>query len=194
MLGKLIITGKDRRTALARARRALDEIRIEGVPTVLPLDRNILAHHDFAETFAVHTGWIEEHLEELVDFADDDEGADSTFVEVPVGRDRHRIHLPGLAVLGDRAAEIKSRAVRSGAGIDQGDVAVIPMQGTVVKVAVSEGDRVEKGDLIAAVEAMKMENAVLAHRAGVIVGLAVAVGDVCCQGEQICRIEADSAE
>ncbi|MFF3573760.1 acetyl/propionyl/methylcrotonyl-CoA carboxylase subunit alpha [Nocardia jiangxiensis] len=194
MLGKLIITGKDRRTALARARRALDEIRIEGVPTVLPLDRNILAHHDFADTFAVHTGWIEEHLDELVDLAGDDEAADSTLVEVPVGRDRHRIHLPGLAVLGDRAAEIKSRAVRSGAGIDQGDVAVIPMQGTVVRVAVSEGDRVEKGDLIAAVEAMKMENAVLAHRAGVIVGLAVAVGDVCSQGEQICRIEADSAE
>ncbi|MGF6884470.1 acetyl-CoA/propionyl-CoA carboxylase biotin carboxyl carrier protein [Nocardia sp. GAS34] len=194
MLGKLIITGRDRRTTLARARLALDEIRIEGVPTVLPLDRNILAHHDFADTFAVHTGWIEEHLEELVDVAGDDEGVDSTFVEVPIGRDRHRIHLPGLAALGDRAAEIKSRAVRSGAGIGQGDVAVIPMQGTVVKVAVSEGDRVEKGDLIAAVEAMKMENAVLAHRAGVIVGLAVAVGDVCSQGEQICRIEADSAE
>lgn len=193
MLGKLIITGKDRATALARTRRALDELRIAGVSTVLSLDRAILAHPDFVGTaagFDVYTGWIEEHLDELLGIADgDDDGADGDIVEVTIGRQVHKVALPGLAQLpGERADEIR-RSVREHEVLaSDSDEVRTPMQGTVVKLVAAEGDRVQEGDLIGAVEAMKMENYVTAHRAGVIAQVEVAVGDVCAQGSLICRI------
>ncbi|WP_106347488.1 acetyl/propionyl/methylcrotonyl-CoA carboxylase subunit alpha [Antricoccus suffuscus] len=194
MLGKLIVTGKDRATALARARRALEELHVEGVPTVLTLDRAILAHPDFTApngTFGVHTGWIESNLDQLL--GEDRSGDDSSnIVEVAIGRNVHRIELPGLATLGERADSIRSSVNRKIATVELSDAVVTPMQGTVVKVMVAEGDRVVQGDIVAALEAMKMENPVLAHRSGTVRNLKVVVGDVCGQGEQICVIESDS--
>ncbi|MBM7369537.1 DUF2118 domain-containing protein [Gordonia hydrophobica] len=194
MLGKLIVTGKDRPTALARARRALAELAVEGVPTVLPLDVAILAHGDLTAAsgeFKVHTSWIGLNLDSLLD-SDRDSSvstADRNVVEVRVGRDVHRITMPGLEDMVERAEVIRASARESAAVEATGDSVMTPMQGTIVKVRVSEGDRVEKGDLIAAVEAVKMENAVVAHQSGIVAGLGVSVGDVCAQGELICRIE-----
>ncbi|GAA0977359.1 2-oxoglutarate carboxylase small subunit [Nocardioides aquaticus] len=196
MLGKLIVSGKDRPTVLARTRRALDEQRIVGVATVLPLDRAILGHPDFVaggDGFAVHTGWIEEHLDELLDLGEADDGTDAEApdaVDVLIGRQVHRIALPGLAALGERGESIRQSVREQVSPTESGEDVRTPMQGTVVRVAVSDGDRVEKGDLVGAVEAMKMENAIKAHRSGIVTGVSVAVGDVCAQGSLVCRIEA----
>ena len=199
MLGKLIVSGKDRATALARARRVLDEQRIKGVPTVLGLDRAILAHPDFTggpDGFAVHTGWIEEHLEELLGRGpegSEDAAASAApdAVDVLIGRQVHRVALPGLAALGERGEAIRRSVREQVSAAEASDEVRTPMQGTVVKVAVSDGDRVEKGDLVGAVEAMKMENAIVAHRSGTVTDVSVVVGEVCAQGSLVCRIHED---
>ncbi|VXB87890.1 acetyl/propionyl/methylcrotonyl-CoA carboxylase subunit alpha [Nocardioides sp. AX2bis] len=199
MLGKLVVSGKDRATVLARTRRALDELRIVGVATVLPLDRAILAHPDFTgggDGFSVHTGWIEEHLDELLDGG---AGGGSFDVETPdavdvlIGRQVHRVALPGLATLGERAEPIRQSVREQVSPAEAGDDVRTPMQGTVVRVAVNDGDQVEEGDLIGAVEAMKMENAIRAHRSGTVSEVSVVVGDVCAQGSLVCRIEANES-
>jgi acetyl-CoA/propionyl-CoA carboxylase, biotin carboxylase, biotin carboxyl carrier protein len=198
MLAKLIVVGADRAQALARSRRALAEFAIGGLPTVLPFHRAVLDDPAFAATdgehFAVHTRWIEtEFSAPLEPF-----GAVATVpapeprhtVVVEVGRRRLEISLPDdLGLRGSGAARAKPRRHRGGQlTAVSGDAVVAPMQGTVVRVAVSNGDRVEPGDLIAVLEAMKMENPVTAHQAGTITALTTQPGTSVTSGTPLCHI------
>jgi acetyl-CoA/propionyl-CoA carboxylase biotin carboxyl carrier protein len=183
LLAKLIVTGSSRRDALERARRALDEFEVAGLPTVLPFHRDVVRNPAFApegdEPFSVFTRWIEteydNHLEpwsgELTDATDP---VDRTCVVVEVGGRRIEVSLPKRLV-GDSpnsgAANGPAPRRRSaGHSVDTatGDAVKAPMQATVVKIAVAEGDKVVKGDLVLVLEAMKMEQPIVAHKDGVI--------------------------
>ena len=200
LLAKLIVTGRDRDHALARARRALAELQIEGVPTVVPFHRQVVDHPDFigdGKTFAVHTRWIDDEFlpaaGESGAAADDD--VLPTAVTIQFGGRSHTVSMPGLALLeGTSAAYVLAgiRELASNAGGARrngaGGLVVSPMQGTITRVAVEEGQTVAAGDLIAVVEAMKMENAVHAHTAGVVTELAVKPGDTVAQDAALCVI------
>jgi acetyl-CoA/propionyl-CoA carboxylase biotin carboxyl carrier protein len=195
LLAKLIVTGRDRNHALARARRALAELRIEGLPTVVPFHRSVVEHPDFVgdgRGFAVHTRWIEENYVTASGTIPD---PPTDTVAVRVGTRELSVRLPGLALLRGTAATsvaagIADRSVRGHGQPAQSDVVRAPMQGMVVGLSVEEGQRVTAGDLIAVVEAMKMENAVRAHIDGVVRELAVKVGDTVVQDMPMCRIGA----
>jgi acetyl-CoA/propionyl-CoA carboxylase biotin carboxyl carrier protein len=207
MVGKLIVTGEDREQALQRSRRALDEIVVEGMPTVIPFHRLVVTDPAFtapegASSFTVHTRWIETEWENTVepyvaegsgDEDDDEAGARQTVV-VEVGGKRLEVSLPaGLSLGGGAAprasaAEKKKRKRAGGGAKVSGDAVTSPMQGTVVKVAVSEGDTVSAGDLVLVVEAMKMENPVTAHKDGTVTGLTLEAGASVNQGAVICEI------
>jgi acetyl-CoA/propionyl-CoA carboxylase biotin carboxyl carrier protein len=207
MVGKLIVTGEDRQQALERSRRALAEIVVEGMPTVIPFHRLVVTDPAFtapegASSFTVHTRWIETEWDNTVepyvaegagDEEDDEAGARQTVV-VEVGGKRLEVSLPaGLALGGGAApaasaAKKKSRKRAGGGAKVSGDAVTSPMQGTVVKVAVSEGDTVSSGDLVLVVEAMKMENPVTAHKDGTVTGLTLEAGASVNQGAVICEI------
>jgi acetyl-CoA/propionyl-CoA carboxylase biotin carboxyl carrier protein len=197
LLAKLIVTGPDRATALARSRRALDELSIEGLATVIPFHRAVVRDPAFVspDGLTVHTRWIE------TDFVNDlppysaaaDQLGESNSVVINVGRRTIRVELPGLSTLGARADPIRraaqSKAARTaGVGSNEPGVVTAPMQGTIVRLAVHEGQSVEVGDLIAVVEAMKMENSILATEGGLVADLQVAVGDTPSQDALLCRI------
>jgi acetyl-CoA/propionyl-CoA carboxylase biotin carboxyl carrier protein len=200
LLAKLIVTGRDRNHALARARRALAELRIEGLPTVVPFHRSVVEHPDFVgdgRGFAVHTRWIEENyitgdgVTVTPPGTVPDPPPDT--VAVRVGTRELSVRLPGLALLQGTAATsvaagIAARSPRGHGQPARSDVVRAPMQGMVVGLSVEEGQRVTAGDLIAVVEAMKMENAVRAHIDGVVRELAVKVGDTVVQDMPMCRI------
>ena len=185
LLAKLIVTGTDRRQALARARRALADFRVDGLPTVLPFHRAVVEDPAFTaqDGFGVHTRWIE------TEYAAP-ESAPGNTVTIQVGGRAHVVTLPGLsAVSAETAAGIRAGAQQTGGAAAQGDDVVAPMQGTVVKIVVADGDAVRRGDLVAVVEAMKMENPITAHQNGTVAGLAVATGASVGQGSVLCRIE-----
>ncbi len=208
MVGKLIVTGEDREQALERSRRALSEIVVEGLPTVIPFHRLVVTDPAFtapegASSFTVHTRWIETEWDNTVEpwvasgesDDEDDEAAARQTVVVEVGGKRLEVSLPGGLSLGGGAAprasvsEKKKSRKRSGGGAKvSGDAVTSPMQGTVVKVAVSEGDTVSSGDLVLVVEAMKMENPVTAHKDGTVTGLSVEPGASVNQGAVICEV------
>ena len=198
LLAKLIVTGRDRDHALTRARRALAELRIEGLPTVVPFHRQVLEHPDFVgngSTFSVHTRWIDEEFlpSATAPAPAADDGDMPEVAPVRLGRRTLPVQLPGLALLQGRAAEsvrqgIRSRPEDGGATQARPDLVVAPMQGTVVAVAVEEGQEVAAGDLIAVVEAMKMENAVHAAMAGVVHDVSVKLRESVSQDAVICRI------
>ncbi|MFB9744551.1 acetyl/propionyl/methylcrotonyl-CoA carboxylase subunit alpha [Pseudonocardia sulfidoxydans] len=192
LLAKVIVSGATRSEALARARRVLAETRVDGVPTVLDVHRDLLADPAFtsSENFSVHTRWIEEEYLPRRGPAE----ADPTVGVLRLGRRTLRVSLPGMAELTGAAAD----AVRAGllAGADRGagaaaspDALVSPMQGTVVQLAVEKGAQVAAGDVVAVVEAMKMENAVRATASGIVVELPVAIGDSVAQDALLCRLE-----
>ena len=202
MLAKIIITGSTREEAIARARRALDETSIEGMPTVLPFHRAVLDHPDFAEDFRVYTTWIEsEFLEGFTRPADspspgpthaEEEPESLERVVVEVGGKRLEVVLPvALGLGGSRPKQRKPR--RSGNRLSPSaggsNALAIPMQGTIVKVAVTDGDVVEEGDLIVVLEAMKMEQPLVAHRPGKIHGLTAQPGQTVSAGGVICQID-----
>ena len=197
LLAKLIVTGADRRQALERARRALDEFEVEGLATVLPFHRLVVREPAFAEEFAVHTGWIEAELGDRVapqpEVTTPQEAAERERVVVEVGRRRLEVTLPaGLGVVPDPAARRPTRRPRSQPGGTEPageDALVAPMEGTIVKVAVSDGQQVEAGDLVVVLEAMKMEQPLTAHRAGTVAGLEAETGAKVQSGAVICRIE-----
>ncbi|WP_062994074.1 acetyl/propionyl/methylcrotonyl-CoA carboxylase subunit alpha [Nocardia mikamii] len=211
MLAKLIVTGENRTQALERAARALAEYEIEGLATVLPFDRHIVTNPAFVgdgTKFDVYTKWIENEWENTIEpytggqpIEDEDEGARQTVV-VEVGGRRLEVSLPGHLTVGAGAAGAGGNGAgvirkkpkprkRGGAGASaaSGDAVTAPMQGTVVKVAVEEGQSVEAGDLIAVLEAMKMENPVNAHKSGVVTGLAVEAGAAITQGTVLAEIK-----
>jgi acetyl-CoA/propionyl-CoA carboxylase biotin carboxyl carrier protein len=196
LLAKLIVTGADRDEALARSRRALAEMRVEGMATVLPFHRAVVEDPAFtaaAGSFAVHTRWIETEFRNAIPpfsgAADAPEAqAPRRVVVAEVNGRRVEVSLPGDLVHsagspGSAGAGPTRRLPRKvAAAAIGGDAVTAPMQGTVVKVAVADGDTVAAGDLITVVEAMKMENPVMAHKDGVVSDLAVAVGDAVTSG------------
>jgi acetyl-CoA/propionyl-CoA carboxylase, biotin carboxylase, biotin carboxyl carrier protein len=208
MIAKLIVTGATRAQAAQRARRALDELVIEGMPTVAPFHRAVMADPAFVPAegpFSVHTRWIETEFRNGIepwsptDAAEADEDGEQQRVTVEVAGKRLEVVLPAGLGLGNgqrsNGKAKKKRAARSGgsaAGVS-GDDLTSPMQGTIVKVAVGDGATVAAGDLIVVLEAMKMEQPINAHKAGTISGLSAEVGAAVTSGAVICTI-ADPAE
>lgn len=182
LLAKLIVTGATRRDALERARRALDEFEVAGLPTVLPFHRDIVSHPAFApegdEPFSVYTRWIETEYENTLEpwsgeQAETKGPAARASVVVEVDGRRVEVSLPKrLAGVPSGAASAgpapRRRAVHHAVDTATGDAVTAPMQATVVKVAVAEGDTVVKGDLVLVLEAMKMEQPIVAHKDGVV--------------------------
>ena len=206
MIAKLIVTGATRRQAAERARRALGELVIEGMPTVAPFHRAVMADPAFVpaddETpFSVHTRWIEtEFKNTIVPFkavaAEEEDEDELQRITVEVGGKRLEVTLPGsLAVSAGKpaAASAKPKRKRFGAktagGAAGGDELTSPMQGTIVKVGVKEGQKVSEGDLVVVLEAMKMEQPLTAHKSGVIKKLHAAPGGTVTAGETIAVIE-----
>jgi acetyl-CoA/propionyl-CoA/long-chain acyl-CoA carboxylase, biotin carboxylase, biotin carboxyl carrier protein len=205
MLAKLIITGATRQEALQRARRALDELVVEGMPTVLPFHRAVVRDEAFtSEPFTVHTRWIETEWDNQVPPydaapAERDEAVPRQTVVVEVGGRRLEVSLPaGLAAGGGAAQGAAAAPRRRGSGhgssAASGDDLTSPMQGTIVKVAVEDGASVEAGDLVVVLEAMKMEQPITAHKAGTVSGLSAEVGAGVTSGAVICTIADAAAE
>ncbi|KAA1433023.1 acetyl/propionyl/methylcrotonyl-CoA carboxylase subunit alpha [Mycolicibacter arupensis] len=208
MLAKLIVTGATRTEALERARRALDEFHVEGLATVIPFDRVVVRDPAFVgdeNGFTVHTRWIETEFENNIEpFTggeplDEDDAAPRQKVVVEVGGRRLEVSLPGDLALGGGGGGGAAGAIRKkpkarkrgahGGAAASGDAVTAPMQGTVVKVAVEEGQEVAAGDLVVVLEAMKMENPVTAHKDGVITGLSAEAGSAITQGTVLCEIK-----
>jgi acetyl-CoA/propionyl-CoA carboxylase biotin carboxyl carrier protein len=202
LLAKVIVYGETRTEALERARRALDETVVEGMATALPFHRAVIRDPAFtSEPFTVHTRWIEtEFVNEIPPFAGgaapDAENEERTTIVVEVDGKRLEVSLPaGFAggAGGPGGPQGTATATRRGGGkkaaaTASGDALTAPMQGTIVKIAVAEGDTVAEGDLVVVLEAMKMEQPLSAHKGGVITGLTAAVGDVLPSGTVICEI------
>jgi acetyl-CoA/propionyl-CoA carboxylase biotin carboxyl carrier protein len=191
LLAKVVVTGTDRANAIERSRRVLDELAIEGITTVLPFHRLVVRDPAFAGgagDFAVHTRWIETDFANSLGAIEDAGGADDVLV-VEVGGRRLRVRVPALSSLGAAAEAIRAAAGPAAAGPGPlGDAVTAPMQGTIITVLVIEGQVVEAGDPIAVLEAMKMENTVVAHKAGIVTGLAVAAGDGVRRAERLCEL------
>ncbi|XVX19362.1 acetyl/propionyl/methylcrotonyl-CoA carboxylase subunit alpha [Actinomycetota bacterium] len=210
MIAKLIVTGRDRKEALARSRRALAELQIEGMPTVAPFHRVVIEDPAFApegdEPFTVHTRWIETEFDNQIEpfggAADaPEEQGERQRVVVEVGGKRLEVVLPaGLALGGGGggAGAKKKAPKRSGGGKAgggaSGDSLAAPMQGTIVKIAVEEGQEVAEGELVVVLEAMKMEQPINAHKAGVITGLSAEVGATVANGAVLCEIKSAAEE
>jgi acetyl-CoA/propionyl-CoA carboxylase biotin carboxyl carrier protein len=210
MIAKLIVTGATRTQAAQRARRALAELVVAGIPTVVPFHRAVLDHEDFIpadplQPFAVHTLWIETEfagsLPGLAVEPRDDRTSETEpepvameRVVVEVGGKRLEVVIPAGLSLGSgrgRPAAGMRRPVRrvtARTSTTNGNGLTSPMQGTIVKVAANDGAHVAEGDLIVVLEAMKMEQPLLAHRAGTVTGLAVGVGETISAGTTICEI------
>ena len=206
MIAKLIVTGATRAQALERSRRALAELEVQGIATVVPFHRAVVTEPDFApadpaEAFAVHTRWIEtEFAERLSSLGAPAPAADEVVeqhverVTVEVGGKRLEVVIPaGLAVGGRRPGAAPRRAPsrrsqRSSSAAANGNTLASPMQGTIVKVAVQEGATVAEGDLVVVLEAMKMEQPLVAHRSGVVRSLVTTVGASVTAGAVICEI------
>ena len=204
MLAKLVVVGETREEALQRSRRALSEYVIEGMPTVVPFHRHIVENPAFVGDdthFDVYTKWIEEEWENpippYVDPADAEEAEEATpnqKIVVEIDGRRVEIALPGdLALAGGGAGGAKKKAKkrRSGgskAGVS-GDAVAAPMQGTVIKVNVEEGQEVAEGEVVVVLEAMKMENPVKAHKSGVVTDLAVSAGEGVTKGSVMMELK-----
>ncbi|MEN3535427.1 biotin carboxylase N-terminal domain-containing protein [Microbispora sp. ZYX-F-249] len=205
LVAKLIVTGATRKQALERARRALAEYEIGGMPTVLPFHRAVVDDPAFTgEPFTVHTRWIETEFANTIAPYEGEVGAaepaERERITVEVGGKRLEVVLPaGLGSsnpgsTGGSGASRKAAPRRSGASgakkaAASGDSLVSPMQGTIVKVVVADGDTVESGDTIVVLEAMKMEQPLTAHKGGTVTGLAAAVGQTVTAGAVLCEIK-----
>ena len=197
MLAKLIVTGSDRAQALERSRRALAEFRVEGTATVLPFHRLVVEDPAFTTDFTVHTRWIETEWDNTVEpfegGAETEDEPERRSVVVEVGGRRLEVTLPadfgGVAAPAAEKAAPRRRGGGFGSAAASGDAVKAPMQGTIVKVAVSDGDTVSAGDLVVVLEAMKMENPVTAHKAGTVTGLSASAGSSVSQGTVLCEIK-----
>ncbi|EET78384.1 acetyl/propionyl/methylcrotonyl-CoA carboxylase subunit alpha [Corynebacterium tuberculostearicum] len=198
MLAKLIVWGPDRETALRRSARALSEYTVEGLPTVIPFDQAVVADPAFAAedgNFRVYTKWIEEEWDNQLpahDESTDAEAADAEPSQVhTVEIDGRRIEVALPASFGANGTPHKKKK-RKGSGAKaavSGDAVTSPMQGTVIKVNVEEGQEVAEGEVLLVLEAMKMENPVKAHKAGTVTGLAVEAGASTTKGSVLLEIK-----
>ena len=198
LVGKLIVWGKDRDTAIARTIRALEEMVVEGVATTIPADLAILRHPDF-QAFTHSTKWVEEKLDlsglEAPKPPAPAEGDDAPLVQrnttVEVNGKRFDVKMwvpdvPMVAAGPAKAAKKPARAAHGGdaAGSGSGNVEV-PMQGTIVKVLVEVGQEVEAGQAVVVLEAMKMENQITAEKAGTVKEIKVKAGDTVGAGDVV---------
>ena len=201
LLAKLIVTGATREQALQRAARALDELEVDGMATLIPFHRKVVRDPAFtADPFTVHNRWIETEFDnDLPPYAgaagDAEPAEPRQVVVVEVGGKRLEVSLPaglgggnGGGGTAKAATPKRSAGKKAGAGAS-GDALTSPMQGTIVKVAVEDGATVAAGDLIVVLEAMKMEQPLNAHRAGTVTGLSLAIGEVVTSGAAICEIK-----
>ncbi|CEI26194.1 Acetyl-CoA carboxylase [Propionibacterium freudenreichii] len=199
LVAKLVVYGADRVEALERARRALDELVVEGMPTVVPFDRAVVRDPAFTAEdgkFAVFTDWIETEFDNHIEpYAGDlgvaEEPVERQSVVVEVNGRRLEVTLPaGLQAGPAKSSKLRkpTKRGRGGGKIAEvsGDALTAPMQGTIVKTSVQEGQHVDEGETVLVLEAMKMEQPIAAHRSGVVhnlvaAGTAVASGDVLCE-------------
>jgi acetyl-CoA/propionyl-CoA/long-chain acyl-CoA carboxylase, biotin carboxylase, biotin carboxyl carrier protein len=202
LVAKLIVTGRDRTQALERSRRALDEFVVEGMPTVIPFHRTVVndpAYVGDGTTFRVYTSWIETEFDnQIAPYAGATEAAEAEerqSVTVEVGGRRLEVVLPaGFAAAGAAASggptkkPKRAKGKKAGAAVS-GDSVTSPMQGTIVKVAVDEGQDVAEGDVVVVLEAMKMEQPLKAHKAGTVTGLHAEVGASVTSGAVICELK-----
>ena len=202
MLAKLIVTGATRQQALERSRRALAELRIEGMPTVVPFHRAVVADPAFAPAdgapFSVHTRWIETEFDNTIPPFEGvpqagPEAEERQAIVVEVSGKRLEVVLPALPGTakpnGAAAKPRKSRSARGGGtAAASGDSLSSPMQGTIVKIAVDNGDEVAEGYLVLVLEAMKMEQPLTAHKSGTVSGLSVSPGDTVSAGAVLATI------
>ena len=204
LVAKLIVSGTSREQVLQRSRRALDEFVVDGMPTVIPFHRSVIDDPAFTAAdgnFEVYTTWIEtdydNQLEPYAGASETDEPAERERVTVEVGGKRVEVVLPGglgaSAAAAGGAKKAKHSRKASGAAAS-GDSLTAPMQGTVVKVTVKEGQTVATGDQIVVVEAMKMEQPINAHKDGVVTGLTIEVGATVTSGEVIADIKDAASE
>ncbi|MBW3084657.1 Acetyl-/propionyl-coenzyme A carboxylase alpha chain [Austwickia sp. TVS 96-490-7B] len=209
MLAKLIVTGESRQQALQRARRALAEFEVDGMPTALSFHRVVVDDPAFAPTdpeqpFSVYTTWMESEFDNQIEPYAGGAGAgdpepERQRVVVEVGGKRVEVSLPAEMAVGTAGASTGTTAKRKAprrsssggrAGTKvSGDSLTAPMQGTIVKIAVAEGDQVAEGDLVLVLEAMKMEQPLTAHKAGVVSGLSASAGETVTSGAVLCEIK-----
>jgi acetyl-CoA/propionyl-CoA carboxylase, biotin carboxylase, biotin carboxyl carrier protein len=201
LIAKLIVTGRDRTQALERSRRALAEFVVDGMPTVIPFHRAVVDDPAFVAAdgdFRVHTRWIETEftggIEPYAGSTDAAEVPERESVTVEVGGRRLTVSLPaglgGGAATGTAGTKPRRRsAAGHGPAAAGGDALTAPMQGTIVKVAVEDGQHVDEGDLVVVIEAMKMEQPMNAHKAGTVTSLSAEVGATVASGTVLCEIK-----
>ena len=202
LVAKLIVTGANRPQVLARARRALGELQVEGMPTVVPFHQVLLEEPDFVAAdggFGVHTRWIEtEFTNEIPAYTgvlgDPEDLGEPEVIAVEVNGRRMEVKLPaGFGARPEARGKTPKRPTRRDRGgakvsAPSGNGLICPMQGTVVKLSVQEGEVVEEGQVVAVIEAMKMEQPLHAHRPGQVVRIAIAPGQPVNAGDVICEI------
>ena len=188
LLAKLIVTGATREEAVQRARRALSEFKVGGLATALPFHRAIMEDPAFTENFTIHTSYIEnEFTNEIPPFAQSalesqtHAAPEHLVTEINGKRFEIFVHAP-------EPVHKRHRAKQGASGASMGTALTSPMQGTVVKIAVEEGQIVEAGELIIVLEAMKMEQPLIAHRSGVISNLSAVIGETVSSGSTLCDI------
>ena len=199
LIAKLIVTGRTREQAIERSRRALDEFVVDGMPTVIPFHRDVLdnpAYNASNGSFDVYTTWIEtdydNQLEPYSGASETDEPAERERVVVEVAGKRVEVVLPGglgaVASSAGGAKKQKRKGGKAAGAAASGDSLTSPMQGTVVKVSVEEGQEVAVGDTVLVIEAMKMEQSITAHKAGTVTGLSAEIGATIGAGEVVATI------
>jgi len=208
LIAKLIVTGRDRTQAIERSRRAIAEFEVDGMPTALTFDEVIVndpawvaASNPSGEgSFDVYTTWIETDFDNQITpyggaAGEADEPEEKQKVVVEVGGKRIEVVLPaGLGGIAAGAAAGGAKKPKRGAGkksgaAASGDSVTSPMQGTIVKIAVEEGQTVAEGDVVVVIEAMKMEQPIKAHKAGAVTGLSAEVGATVANGEVLCDLK-----
>jgi len=202
LVAKIIVTGADRDQAMARSRRALRELVVEGMPTVVPFHQAVLDEPAFLAAdgiFGVHTRWIETEFTTLIPPypgppAQTPPSAQRERVVVEVNGKRLEVVVPaGFGANGSSSQARSRKPVRRSGGSSStkslsGNSLISPMQGTIVQVAVSEGQLVQTGDLVVVLEAMKMEQPLTAHRGGKIARLTARPGATVTSGSILCEI------
>lgn len=188
LLAKLIVTGATREEAVQRARRALAEFNIGGLATALPFHRAIMEDPAFTENFNIYTSYIEnEFVNEIPPFAESalesqtHAAAEHLVTEINGKRFEIFVHAP-------EPVHKRHRAKQGASGASTGTALTSPMQGTVVKISVEDGQHVEVGELIMVLEAMKMEQPLSAHRSGIISNLNAVIGETVSSGSTLCDI------
>jgi acetyl-CoA/propionyl-CoA carboxylase biotin carboxyl carrier protein len=188
LLAKLIVTGATREQAIERARRALSEFKVGGLATAIPFHRAIIVDPAYVENFKIYTSYIENEFDNQIPAFTFSEPPLETHMapeylvtEVNGKRFEVLVHAPKPVIK-------RHRAKQTMVGGSSGSGLTSPMQGTVVKIAVEEGATVEVGDLVFVLEAMKMEQPLTAHKAGIISNLTAVIGTTVSSGTNLCDI------